>query len=234
MKLLDDYLDGFPARLSELTRPGLRGVTLPAQVDELGLVCPDVRAAIADLQRRYADMCLFLVGEGSPTGFREHGAEVAFTTRVAFGHYRGVMLELAEPGVGSTLFGEALDPGGRVTIHHLGFYSRERTLTRSEPGAAAPTAYGPALQAAGLSPRVNAFIQAFGVVTTVAIYDASQELDVSLEFLDFRLFSQDGWYVGIPQGVFGVVGWLQRALGIPFIRLSPRHQLPPPPDAALP
>jgi uncharacterized protein YndB with AHSA1/START domain len=97
-----------------------------------------------------------------------------------------VLLELAEAGTGSDIFSTHLDPGGRITIHHMGYFSR------GDEHRIGTTLYAPKLAAQGYDAPEWAAEVFSGLTIHVAIYGTQPAADgLSLEFLDFRL-------LGIP------------------------------------
>src|SRR5262245_22571846 len=97
---LDDFLQSrdFPHNLAALTAPLGPELGLGPEVDELGVVCADVPKLAYELEAKYRKMGPFFMGEGSPAEFIEDGKLIRYKTRVAFGYYRGILIELAEPG----------------------------------------------------------------------------------------------------------------------------------------
>lgn len=225
---LEDYLDAsdFGAALRGLAEPLGSELGLPTRVDEIGLVCPSVVLAAEQLKRRWPDMKTFLLGEGSPSTFVENGREVPFTTRVGFGFYQGVILELAEPGIGSDIFGQTPNPEGRIVINHLGFTSRGEQLTRTDAGVRRD--FAEVLRAHGVPQRVDAVLNLLGFVGHIRIFEArARTHDVELEFLDFRLFQDGGIEIGYPAFLGGLVGWWQAHVGPRLLKLPAHQQLPP-------
>ncbi|MGC4091211.1 MAG: hypothetical protein QM756_25705 [Polyangiaceae bacterium] len=225
---LEDYLDrdDLAEALRGLAGPLGDGLELPARVDEVGLVCPSVVRAAAELKQRWPDMKAFLLGEGSPSTFIEHGVEVPFTTRVGFGFYKGVILELAEPGIGSDIFGQTPNPEGKIVINHLGFIARGPELSRTDAGVKRD--FAQIMGAHGLEKRVNAVLNLFGFLGHIHIFETrAQTQDVEIEFLDFRLFEVDGPPIGYPASVAGLIGWLQAHVGPKLLKLPSHQQLPP-------
>ncbi|MEJ7677614.1 MAG: hypothetical protein WKG06_07050 [Segetibacter sp.] len=70
----------------------------PSEVDEIGLICPNVLQAAELLESKYKGMKIFCLGSGSPRKFKENSKNVPFTTRVGFGFYKGVILEHSGTG----------------------------------------------------------------------------------------------------------------------------------------
>jgi uncharacterized protein YndB with AHSA1/START domain len=182
--LLKDFLEksDFRKALREIAAPFRSSLGLSLDVDELGLVCPDVVEAATWLESEFEGMGPFMLSEASPLEFKRDGVVIPYRTRVGFGYYQDVLLELAEPGAGDTVFSTHLDPGGETTIHHTGYFARGPELSIG------PFSYAKILADSGFAaPTWNAKV--FGGVTAViTIYDTYKAMDgVALEFLDYRL-----------------------------------------------
>jgi hypothetical protein len=219
MIFLDDLLKdprGFEQAILALARPFRQDLGLPDVVDEVGVVCPDVVAAAEHLERTYDGMGPFLLARGRPRTFTEAGEPREYLTSVGFGYYQGVLIELAEAGEGSDLFATHADAvGGRITLHHLGFFAAGDDLTIEMDGGA--RAFRPLLEARGYKPQWEALVAAAGVsgeVTIFRTYDAADGL--ALEFLDIRLLrgrDGDGGVAVSLDDVVPALGHLQRAVG---------------------
>jgi len=215
---LDDYLGSpdFPDNLLALTQPLGGALGLP-RVDELGVVCADVPALVRELEAKYRHMGPFFMGKGAPTEFEDHGRTIHYETRVAFGYYRGVLIELAEPGTGSDLFRRSYD-AARSTIHHLGFYARGDELERSD-GAGA-VRFAERLREAGYEPTWRALVGVLGFFGRVTIFDTARATaGVDIEFLDFRAFSREGLKISLPPWLLVLSARLERFLGHPVLNL---------------
>jgi hypothetical protein len=215
---LDDYLDApdFPDNLSALTHPFGASLGL-GRVDELGVVCADVPALVHQLESKYEHMGPFFMGQGAPTEFDDHGRVIHYETRVAFGYYRGVLIELAEPGTGSDLFRRAYDPA-RSTIHHLGFYARGDELERSS--GSETVEFSVRLKDKGYEPAWRALVGVLGFFGRVTIFDtAAVTRGVDIEFLDFRAFGKDGLKISLPSWLLVFAARLERLFGHPVIKL---------------
>jgi len=219
---LDDYLDSpeFPGNLGALTGSLGEKIGLRSRVDELGVVCRDVPALVYALEAKYPHMGPFFMGHGSPAEFREDGALLPYKTRVAFGYYRGLLIELAEPGIGSDLFRRAYDPE-RATIHHLGFFARGDQLERTEGNA--KVAFRQRLRDQGFTPHVQALVAVLGFFGRVTIFDTGPVTrGIDIEFLDFRAFGRNGIKISLPAWLLSLGARLQRALGHPVLELPSR------------
>ena len=217
---LDDFLDSaeFPANLSALTSPLGDAIGLRSRVDELGVVCADVPSTVYALEAKYRQMGPFFMGHGSPAEFQEDGKLIPYKTRVAFGYYRGVLIELAEPGTGSDLFRLAYDPA-RSTIHHLGYFARGDELRRKEGEQSVD--FRERLASAGFAqPHVRALVSVLGFFGRVTIFDTARATrGVDIEFLDFRALGRNGIKIGLPPWLLSLGARLQRALGHPVLEL---------------
>ena len=100
-----DYLErpDYATALLELAGDLHAKAQLPDKVDEIGLVCSDVQKAAEFLENTFKGMRIFFLGDGGPKLFKEKGKDVHFQTRVGFGFYKDIIVELAEPGTGSTI-----------------------------------------------------------------------------------------------------------------------------------
>ncbi len=207
LKYLDDYLDhsDFRAALRTLAPSFRASVGLPEDLDELGLVCPDVVAAADYLQDTYPGMGTFAIAEGSAARFDQNGQAIHYRTRVGFAYYQDVLLELAEAGTGSDIFSTHLDPQGRITLHHMGYFSRG---TCHEING---IKYAAQLERLGYQePEWSAKVDA-GIGVHVAIYDTYRGAeDLSLEFLDFRFL---GLPVDYPRKAAQLFGEFQNTVG---------------------
>jgi len=219
---LDDFLRSpeFPKNLLQLTEPLGTELGLRSRVDELGVVCHDVPRLVRELEAGYEGMGPFFMGEGSPTEFEEDGKLVAYKSRVAFGYYRGLLIELAEPGHGSDLFQRAYDPS-QATIHHLGFFARDDELYRREGGV--QVGFRERLKGAGFVPHVRALVGVLGFFGRVTIFDTPLATrGVDIEFLDFRFFSRNGIKVSLPPWLIALTARAQRFFGHPVLELPSR------------
>ena len=230
---LEDHLASadLGASLRTVTGPAGDIAALPPRVEELGVTCPNVALAAAYLEARWPKMRPFFIGAGSPTEFVQEGKVVPFTTRVGFGYYNGVIIELCEPGVGSDVFGRTPADAGQLRINHLGFFGRAPDLTRTD--ARVCRSFSANLALAGYRRRVEASVNTLGFIAHVQIFDPDDAADpVGIEFLDFRLFSKRGIKLGYPAALVSFGGWLQKHhLLLPrVVSLRPQAQLPPAPE----
>jgi len=230
---LEDYLDreDFAEALRALADPLADELGLPRRVDEVGLVCPSVQEAAAELERKWPGMKPFLLGEGSPGVFVENGVSVDYTTRVGFGFYKGVILELAEPGIGSDIFGQTPDPDGKIVINHVGFVGRGPTLTRTDDGVTRD--FASVMAEHGVRKRVDAVLSLLGIRGHIYIFETVKKTHgIEVEFLDFRLLAEHGPKIAFPASLAGLIGWWQANVGRRLLKL-PQHQALPP-EAELP
>lgn len=226
--LLDDYLDRPDFAESFLTLAGAIAAKaqLPKRVDEIGLVCQDVERAAGYLQNKYK-MKPFFLGDGSPQKFKENGKEIPFTTRVGFGFYKGVIIELAEPGIGSNVFGQTIATDNRIMINHLGFTARGTGLVRkNEYGK--EVSYTEIMKNNGIPQTVEAELNIAGIIAHIHIFETMHLTHkVEIEFLDFRLFSINGLKLNYPPGLISFIGWMQEITGFRFFKLKEDQPLPP-------
>jgi hypothetical protein len=225
--LLDDYIGApdFPANLTARTGDLGARLGLPTSVDELGVLCPDVRKAADYLTRKHGSGPFFL-GEGSPKHFTEGGAVKPFTTRIGLGYHKGVLIELAEPGLGSGIFTPAA-PTQAITVHHLGFWARGDNLRRADRDGA-DAYFIDRLRGAGHRPQFTGVLDALGVIGRVTIFHtAPQTGGLDLEFLDIRLLWPKGPKIRLAQWLLELGARLQIRTGHRSLRVKSHHQLPP-------
>ncbi len=196
---LEDFLGApnFPDNVYELIGPLATRLKLPPRINEMGVVCTDVLKAAEYLEKKYEGMGPFFLGAGSPEEFTENDVPEPFVTRVGFGYYKNTLIELAEPGTGSNIFRTAYDPGGTITVHHLGFFARGDNLCVSSKTG--DRYYLDLLLGAGYTPRFRAVVDAYKFLGRVTVFDTVKETKgVDLEFIDFRLLSKHGPAVAFP------------------------------------
>ena len=213
---LDDFLrqPNFKIALRDLARDFRSEHGFPIDCDEIGVVCADVEVAAAYLQDTYPGMGPFFLGEGGPKIFSQGGRERPYRTRVGFGYYQDVLIELAEPGEGSEIFDTHLDrENGKITVHHMGFFARGDDL-KIRVGDER-RAFRQILAAAGYdAPQWEAQVAIAGVVSRVTIYETYDRADnLALEFLDFRLLGERGIKTKMPRGPMELLARAQIALG---------------------
>jgi hypothetical protein len=227
--LLEDYLaePDFGKALRGLAGPLGDELGLP-DVEEIGVVCPNVVLAAEALKRRWPKMTTLMLGAGSPSTFWEDGQKRNFTTRVGFGAYKGVLVELAEPGIGSNIFGQTPNPAGQVVINHIGYMPRGPTHLREDGGV--ERAWSDLLAAHRVPKQFEAILGLLGFRAHVYIYETVLRTQgVDLEFLDFRLFTEHGLKLTFPARLAGLVGWLQANVGPRVFQLPSEQELPPAP-----
>jgi len=167
----------------------------------------------------------FFLANGSPRKFSEFGKEVPFTTRLAFGFYKGVIIELAEPGIGSIIFGQTIATDNRIMINHLGFTARDMALNRTVGDKV--ISFAEIMQGAGIPKFIEGVINVFGFIAHIHIFETMHLTSgVEIEFLDFRLFGVKGPKVNFPPGLITFVGWLQEKTGFRVLTLKEDQPLP--------
>jgi hypothetical protein len=228
---LDDYLDApdFPANLTALTGAFGDRIALPTRCEEIGVLCPDVRKA-ADYLTRERGSGPFFLGEGSPREFTEGGKVTPYTTRIGFGYHRGVLIELAEPGLGSTVFTPEV-PSNRVLVDHLGFFARGDNLRRPDRHGA-DAYFLDRLRGAGYQTQYTALLSVLGLIGRVSIFPTAAETGgVDLEFLDIRLFAKRGPKIRLGRRLLELGARLQIRTGHRLLKIRSHHELPPPASA---
>lgn len=89
------------------------------KIDQLGMAVADVEAAARILEDQGVPP--FFIVSGSPASWIERGEAGSYQGKMGVSHYQGLELELLEPGQGSTVFLDSLDPKGRIVVHHLAY-----------------------------------------------------------------------------------------------------------------
>lgn len=203
---LKPFLDApdFRLALRSIARDFREELGLPVDVDEIGVVCPDIEATAAWLEETYG-AGPFLLAESAPWRFTDRGTDTRYQTRAGFGYFEDVLIEIAEAGTGSDIFGTHLDPAGAAIIHHLGYFARGKRHTIDG------THFAERMAAQGYAaPTWTAQVFA-GVTGNVALYDTRDKLDdCVLEFLDFRLA---GLPIPYPRGANELMARLQKKHG---------------------
>ncbi len=89
------------------------------RIHQLGLAVRDVEAAALILEAQGVPP--FFIASGAPASWVERGEARKYQGKMGVSHYQGVELELLEPGRGSRVFLDSLDPEGRMVVHHLAY-----------------------------------------------------------------------------------------------------------------
>jgi len=216
LKYLDDYLSqpDFKAALRPLAADFREEIGLTVDVDEIGVVCPNIEEAADYLTRTYPGMGQFFLGEGGPKSFEQEGKERKYRTRVGFGYYQDVLIELAEIGEGSDIFKTHLDPGGRITLHHLGFFARGKKLRLRTKKGLPKKGFRKPLKKRGFATEWEAVVALGGVVGHVTIFKTYEVADnLAIEFLDFRLGGVNGIKTKLPRKLMEAGAWAQIKYG---------------------
>lgn len=186
----------FTRALEDIAAPMMRefGLSRPGQ---LGLVVPDVEAAASELERR--GMGPFLIAEGPVSRWTERGAQRSFTGKLGLASYRGLDLELLAPGEGSDFYRRALDPEGRIVLHHLGFFVKSVEPKEER------------IQAGGFSTWIRGSIRKGPIAAEFAYMDTVEKYGLVCELIDQRFL---GFRTGSPPPfLMHGIGFLQKISG---------------------
>jgi hypothetical protein len=170
---------------------------------QLGLVVQNNEQAAAKLEAR--GIPPFMLLNGAAKRWRERGRDIQFSGAMGLIGYRGVELELLEPGVGSDFYGQFLDPAGGMTVQHLGFFVQDVDAWAERI-------------VAGTNGRASLWVRGqlkVGPNTTDFTYvDAIGECGFVIEFISWRLFGRGypGWRC--PNVFQRSIGWLQKTVGV--------------------
>ncbi len=89
------------------------------EINQLGLAVADVKKAALVLEVQGVPP--FFIASGAPASWIEWGEARKYQGKMGVSHHQGVELELLEPGQGSNVFLDSLDPEGRIVVHHLAY-----------------------------------------------------------------------------------------------------------------
>lgn len=197
MVFLDDLLnaDDFSQAVDGLAREFRDQYRLP-DIQQLGLVVPDVEAAAAGLEAR--GIGPFFIAEGAPVLWRERGQERSFVGRLAIAYLQGVELEPLEPGAGSDFYRQCLDPAGRIVVQHLGFAVQD------------VDEWAGRLEASGVPVSVRGRLKLGPLSCDFAYMDSVEQAGIVVEFICWRLFGRP---FHPPAAVFHTVGRLEKWSG---------------------
>ncbi len=149
------------------------------EIHQLGLAVTDVEAAALELENR--GIPTFFIASGSPASWIERGESRSYLGKMGVSHYKGVELELLEPGQGSRVFLDSLDPIGRIVVHHLAF-----RVVDLQP-------WVEKFEAAGFSIWIQG-TNRIGPARSQFIYmDTQDALDVVIEFFSRSCWGLNWW-----------------------------------------
>ncbi len=196
--LLSDLLAGadFVERIQSISLESRKKLGIDAPVYQLGVVVPDVVAAAADLEKR--GLRPFLLMGGSARSWNERGSDGDMKSRLGFGYYHGIEIELLEPGTGSDFYRRCLDRGGRPVVQHLGFLVRDVDQWANK------------LVAAGFPVYVRGRLGVGPLRIEFAYMDTEKEAGLILEFICHRLF---GIWIRPPIWIQQLIGWIEIKAG---------------------
>jgi len=197
MVLLDDLLNAvdFGQAVDALARDFRAEHRLP-DIHQLGLVVPDVEAAVAGLEARGVGP--FFIAEGAPVLWRERGLECSFVGRMAIAYHHGVELEPLEPGEGSDFYRQHLDSEGRIVVQHLGFSVQD------------VDEWAGRLEASGVPVWIRGRLKLGPLSTDFAYMDSVEQAGLVIEFICWRLFGRP---FHPPAAAFHTVGRVEKWSG---------------------
>ncbi len=167
-----------------------------SQVDQLGVVVPDVEASARDLESKGCGS--FLIASGSASMWQEFGKEHHMVSKLGIAYYQGIEVELLEPGQGSDFYRQNLDPDGKPVVQHLGFQVDDVDDWAGK------------LQKEGYKLWVRGQIKQGPSASDFAYMDTVDQTGLIIEFISHRLF---GIHHRPPVSFFHAVGRLQRITG---------------------
>ncbi len=195
---LDELLqaDNFTLATSRIAQSFRERHGLPL-LHQLGIVIPNIEAAAAELEAK--GIGPFFILSGSPVFWNERRMLRDVNVKLGIAYYRGVEIELIEPVENAEFYGNHLDPGGRMVVHHLGFIVDD--VDR----------YAEMLETEGSTTWVRGTIRTFPTTAEFAYMDTVGKAGIIVEFITMRLL---GLRVPIPHAVFHALGRAEKALGI--------------------
>jgi hypothetical protein len=202
MKLFDDLLNAadYDHAVQELALDFRLKHALPP-LEQLGIVVQDNERVAARLEAR--GLPPFMLLRGAASQWRERGRDLPFSGAMGLTGYRGVELELLEPGIGSDFYGQFLDPAGGMTVQHLGFFVADVDAWADRV-------------IAGTSRRASLWVRGrlkLGPNTTDFSYvDAIDECGFVIEFISWRLFGRSYPGSRCPFSVERSIGRLQKTI----------------------
>ncbi|MBI9073913.1 MAG: VOC family protein [Desulfatibacillum sp.] len=197
MVYLEDLLlhDDFARAVDALGHPFVQEMKL-GPVHQLGLIVPDAEAASRRLEQKGVKP--FFLASGPVDMWTENGKDRNFSGKLGSSLYQGKELELLEPGEGSDFYRRALDPKGRIVVHHLAF------LVPDVDEAAER------LTASGCPLWVRGRIKKGPYKIEFAYMDALGQCGFVLEFMSHRLLGRP---VKPPAGLYAFLGKVQKKTG---------------------
>ncbi len=194
---LEDLLKAsdFHAAIDDLARPVRERWALP-EVDQLGLVVPDVEEAAGVLEEQ--GIGPFFIAAGAPLLWRQRGQERHVYGKMALTRYRGVELELLQPLEGSDFYTPSVDPEGRAALHHLGFRVKDVDT------------WADRLAQAGYPIWVRGRLGLGPIRTDFAYMDTVDEVGIVVEFIRWRIA---GIRFTPPGTILKAVGWVEKRSG---------------------
>ncbi len=198
MFLLEDLLkqENFTEAVNKLAYDFRKKHDLPP-IDQLGLVVPDVESAAAQLEKM--GIGPFFIMSGDVKKWVERGESRRFYCKAGFASHCGLDLELLEPGEGSDFYGQHVDPDGRVVIHHLGFFVKNKDKEVAK------------LNAKGYSTWISGIIQAGPATFNIGYMDTLSEIGMLIEIIEFKMF---GIRFRPPGSIYHLLGWLEKKCGV--------------------
>lgn len=143
------------------------------KIHQLGLAVPDVSAAAKRLEEK--GLGPFLVAEDDLALWIERGENKSFHGKLGMAFLGGYELELLEEGRGSTVYSECFREDGLIALHHVGLLDHNLEDRMKQ------------FNDAGLETGVRAKIKLGPLTIDVAYMDAREEVDMYVEFIDYRL-----------------------------------------------
>ncbi|TFG38228.1 MAG: hypothetical protein E4H39_00795 [Syntrophobacterales bacterium] len=166
------------------------------KIHQVGLVVSDVEAAAAELEK--SGMGPFFIAAGSPVSWLERGEQKDFQGKLGIAYHHNVELELLEAGKGSDFYRQSLDPGGEITVQHLGFLVPDVDVWAEN------------LAASGYPVWVRGKLKSGPSTADFAYMDTVNDAGIVIEFISWKMM---GIRIRIPPSIYHALGRLEKLSG---------------------
>lgn len=166
-------------------------------VHQLGVVVADAEAAARDLEDK--GLPPFFIAAGKVPKWIEGGRERSFAGKLGLATYRGVEIELLEPGTGSDFYRQHLHGEGRPIIQHLGVIVPDAELSARN------------LEALGIPRMIRGAVKAGPIRGEFAYLDAIDRTGFIVEPISYRIFGRSA---KPARRIPALLGRLQKRTGI--------------------
>jgi Glyoxalase/Bleomycin resistance protein/Dioxygenase superfamily len=185
----------FNMAANKLIYPFREEFNLP-DVDQLGVVVPDVEAAAKDLESKGCGS--FFIAQGKASFWQERGEDKTMQSKLGIAYLDNIEIELLEPGTGSDFYRQSLDPGGKPVVQHIGFQVPDLEEKAAEMAKKSDGLY------------VRGQIKFGPSRTEFAYMDTIEKTGFILEYITHHFLGKS---TRPPQALFHSIGFLQKLTG---------------------